>query len=219
MLEFLFGWMTKLDAKDWTIVCATISGPILAVQAQKWVERYREIRERKAALFTTLMATRAERLSTQHVRALNGIEVAFYGRRALFGSSSRSTKEQVVLDAWKSYLHHVGKPESAPNWYQDLDRHFLDLLSAIAADVGYRFDRVQLETGSYFPVLHSDMERAQRELLGSAAAVFSGKRALKMDVVSFPPDWAAAQSPAQPDEHAPPINPHEPLTQLNALKR
>lgn len=37
---------------------ATLCGPVLAVQAQKLVERIRENQQRKLKLFYTLMATR-----------------------------------------------------------------------------------------------------------------------------------------------------------------
>ncbi|MGZ7172458.1 DUF6680 family protein [Burkholderia gladioli] len=62
---------------------ATLLGPVLAVQAQKWVERAREATNRKQSVFTTLMATRQSRVSIDHVRALNSIDLAFYGRRVL----------------------------------------------------------------------------------------------------------------------------------------
>ncbi|MHA6848823.1 DUF6680 family protein [Ralstonia syzygii] len=63
--------MWGLEAKDWVMVGATIAGPILAVQAQKWVERAREATNRRSLIFTTLMATRQSRISMEHVRALN----------------------------------------------------------------------------------------------------------------------------------------------------
>jgi hypothetical protein len=66
-----------LDLKDWSIIGATILGPILAVQAQKWVEIIRERRGRKLWIFHTLMATRAARTSTEHVQALNMIDLIF----------------------------------------------------------------------------------------------------------------------------------------------
>jgi hypothetical protein len=44
-------------------VVAVLLSPLLAVQVQKWLEQYREKRTRKIALFETLMATRAARLS------------------------------------------------------------------------------------------------------------------------------------------------------------
>jgi hypothetical protein len=65
---------------DWSaaaIVVATVMGPILAVQAQKYLERHQDRRKAKDTIFRVLMSTRASRLSAQHVQALNGIEMAF----------------------------------------------------------------------------------------------------------------------------------------------
>jgi len=59
-----------MQVSEILIVCATVVGPILAVQAQKAVERARERRGRKAWLFHSLMATRAARVSPEHVQAL-----------------------------------------------------------------------------------------------------------------------------------------------------
>ena len=67
---------------DWSIAiiaAATLLGPVLAVQAQKWLERGRAIKERRLTIFRTLMATRAAMLSPSHVEALNAVPVDFYG--------------------------------------------------------------------------------------------------------------------------------------------
>jgi cytochrome bd-type quinol oxidase subunit 1 len=68
-----------MDTKDWLIVASTLLGPILAVQAQKWVEVFRERRGRKLWVVQQLMATRAARVSAEHVQALNMIDLVFYG--------------------------------------------------------------------------------------------------------------------------------------------
>src|SRR5438034_8791127 len=100
---------------DWVLVSATVLGPVLAVQAQKWVERSREKRNRKDWVFLTLMATRAATLSGEHVRALNTIDLAFYGSRVL-GRNIRSRKDQSVIDAWREYYDHLnsGPRDDAP---------------------------------------------------------------------------------------------------------
>ena len=60
---------------DWlwpaATVLATVVGPILAVQAQKAVERAQERSRRKSWVFHQLMATRASRLSP---RSRAGVE-------------------------------------------------------------------------------------------------------------------------------------------------
>ena len=67
---------------DVAIMLATFLGPIAAVQAQKYLERRREVENRKISVFYALMATRSARISPEHVRALNSISLAFYGRSA-----------------------------------------------------------------------------------------------------------------------------------------
>jgi hypothetical protein len=50
----------NMTGKDWITVLAVVAGPILAVQAQKYVEAFRERKQRRLTLFRTLMSTRAE---------------------------------------------------------------------------------------------------------------------------------------------------------------
>ena len=88
----------NMQTKDWITVIAVIAGPILAVQAQKFVESFREKKQRRSAIFKTLMSTRAERLHREHVQALNMIDIEFYGRR-LFGTRYQTSKEKSVTNA------------------------------------------------------------------------------------------------------------------------
>ena len=94
---------------EWLIIASTLLGPILAVQAQKWVERAREAVQRRNWIFITLMATRQARVSFEHVRALNSIDLAFYGRRML-GRAWRTPSSQAVLGAWHDYHGHLSVP-------------------------------------------------------------------------------------------------------------
>jgi hypothetical protein len=51
--------MSSITIADWLIITATLLGPVLAVQAQKWVERFQERRKQQVAVFATLMTTTA----------------------------------------------------------------------------------------------------------------------------------------------------------------
>lgn len=79
------------------IVISTLIAPLLAVQAQKWLERYREDHERKLRVFKILMATRAATVSPDHVQALNMIDLEFQGEKC-----------KKVRTEWKTYLDHLG---------------------------------------------------------------------------------------------------------------
>ena len=138
-----------MDYKDWIIVFATLAGPILAVQAQKAVESLRERRARKERVFAQLMATRAARLTPEHVQALNMIDLVFYGG-SILGMRRRSKREQAVLDAWKEYHDNLSEGSNWPEpqqqaHYAKREEIFLNLLYALAQDVGFSFDRVQLK--------------------------------------------------------------------------
>ncbi|WP_230965912.1 MULTISPECIES: DUF6680 family protein [Burkholderia] len=192
--------MWGLEAKDWVMVGATIAGPILAVQAQKWVERAREATNRRALVFTTLMATRQSRISMEHVRALNSIDLAFYGRRVL-GVTVRRKVHQAVLDAWHDYYEHLCVPEERRpkndaefrDWNGRGDELFTNLLERLATATNFKFDRKQLKAGSYSPEAHGAVELEQQAVRRLALSVLSGEKTLPMEVRAWPVDAAAAQ--------------------------
>ncbi|VEI39549.1 Uncharacterised protein [Citrobacter youngae] len=98
------------------------------------------------------MATRSQsaRLSSEHVRALNMIDLAFYGKIKR-GKAKRSASEGNILSSWKLYFAHLNTPYLDNDntlgaiWNQTSNNLFLDLLSEIAKDIGYDFERVQLQ--------------------------------------------------------------------------
>jgi hypothetical protein len=186
-----------MDTKDWIIVIATLLGPILAVQAQKAVEAFRERHDRKTRVFAQLMATRAARLSPEHVQALNMIDIVFYGGSFL-GFRRRSKQEQAVLDAWKEYHDNLGEGADLPELqqqahYSKRDELFLNLVHAMSQDVGFSFDRVQLKRGAYTPIAHEELEADQRVLRKATIDALSGKFPLKMDVVGMPVNEQVSQ--------------------------
>jgi hypothetical protein len=174
---------------DWlwpaATVLATVVGPILAVQAQKAIERAQERNRRKSWVFHQLMATRASRLSPDHVQALNMIDLAFYGRRD-FGRHRPTKTEIAVTDAWHEYLDHLSTKSEDGTWAARSDELFTNLLSAMAEDVDYSFDRVQLKKGAYSPIAHGEQEQRVQAIRQLASEVLSGNRPIKMAVTDFP---------------------------------
>ncbi|MEF3607877.1 DUF6680 family protein [Citrobacter freundii] len=71
-------------------------------------------------------------------------------------------------------------------WNQTSNNLFLDLLSEIAKDIGYDFERVQLQTAIYSPVAHGAIENDQSKIRKGLAAIFSGENALKMEIINIP---------------------------------
>ena len=170
-------------------IAATVISPLLAIQTQKFIERYSQKKSLKIDIFKQLMATRSQnsRLSNEHVRALNMIDLAFYGKIKR-GRTKRSDSESKVLSSWKLYFAHLNTsyPDndnaSGTIWNQTSNNLFLDLLSEIATDI----ERVQLQTAIYSPIAHGAIENDKLKIRQGLAAIFSGENALKMEIINIP---------------------------------
>lgn len=192
MIEFL----ASLKPADWVIVTATLLGPILAVQAQKFVEGVRLHREAKLRVFTTLMATRTARLSSSHVEALNMIDVSFYGR-VVFGQRKQSRTELAVVRKWAEYVDSL-TPHASFTDERSFERRyelFIDLLAAMAADLDFDFDRVTIKKHGYSPMAHGDLERDQTAIRDGVLKILDGRSRLKV-AMSIEPPPGATQQPA-----------------------
>jgi len=177
-----------MTTSDWVLVFAVLVAPLLAVQAQKFIERMREKRQRKISIFYQLMATRATRVAPQHVEALNMIDIEFYGRK-IFRFRHQNGKEKKVSEAWKEYHDHLNQPfeeEEFKSWVKRGDELFTDLLYEMAISIGFHFDKIQLKRGVYFPRAHDQQELAQLIIRDNLVKILTGKKALPMEVVSFP---------------------------------
>ena len=138
---------------DVAIIAATLTGPILAVQAQKWLEKVRAINDRRNQIFRVLMATRGAMLSPGHVEALNAIPVEFYGNRG---------KLKEINEKWKEFLdHHAPDIPVNEAWMQKRLDLFTDLLHLISQTLGYGFSRSQLARDIYNPKAHGELENEQ----------------------------------------------------------
>ena len=189
---------------DWSsvaIVLATFLGPIAAVQAQKWLERRGEIDKRKVDLFTRLMATRAARLSQEHVRSLNLIDLVFYGERTKTGRIQRSKEDGEVIAAWREYYNHLNADQSGWNdqqttgWAASNDEIFLNLLEKMAIATRHQFDRPDLRSAGYNPQAHAVLEFENQTTRRLVLELLSGQRPLTVRPYSAPAA-AAAPDPA-----------------------
>jgi hypothetical protein len=172
-----FDWTIKIT--DVAIVFATILGPILAVQAQKYLERNREVKQRRAWIFRTLMATRATSLSPTHVEALNAVPIEFCGSESGL---------KIIIDRWKLYLDHLGKDPMAQDWLNRRSDLMVDLLHGMATYLGYEFNKVEISNEVYSPKGHAAIETDQEIIRRGLAKLLSGELALPMDVKTFPSD-------------------------------
>ncbi|WP_363347918.1 DUF6680 family protein [Methylocystis echinoides] len=168
----------SMNTSDWVTAASTLVGPILAVQAQKWVERISEKKRSRYQLFSTLMNTRGTQLAAEHVSALNSIDLLF-------------ASDKQVISAWRLYYQQLTTPYDTTNqsvflaWNDKRTRLFVDLLKKIAEAVGAKIDEDRI-VGVYHPDGHFERERIQQEIVSNMAAVLGGKQPLKMAVVEFP---------------------------------
>lgn len=171
---------SKITIADYLIVIATVMGPILAVQAQKWVEVWGEKRNRKLRIFYNLMATRANRVSERHVEALNSIQLEYY--------SNSKGKAKKVKDSWAEYHSHLnertGEGEDLKAWGQKGDELFTNLLHEMSQYLDYDYNRVDIQKGGYTPVAHGNKETLQQSIAEGLERIFSRKESLKVQLVS-----------------------------------
>ncbi len=174
---------------EWMMIAAVLLAPLTAVQVQKWLEVWREKKERKKQIFTTLMATRATRIDPSHVTALNMIDLEF--------------KETSVLEKWSEYLDCLAEAPKIPaadspedirqtykndlkNWNGRHDDKFIDLLYEMSRILKYKFDKVYLKKSIYYPIGLSDLEIEQQVFRRAAISFLGGQHSVKMNVTDFP---------------------------------
>ena len=167
-----------LRLSDWVIAGCTLAGPVLAVQAQKWVEGFREKRARRLTVFRTLMATRARNLSSDHVEALNAVPIDFY-------------KDKKIMDAWEEYFMHLSTSLATPNptWGPKRIDLFVKLLALIGTRVGYEFNVAQMNR-IYFPNAHSELDEQQDFVRKSVVGLFKGEIPLPVEIKATPEAFA-----------------------------
>jgi hypothetical protein len=172
-----------LRLSDWVIAGCTLLGPVLAVQAQKWVEGFREKKARRLTIFRTLMATRATNLSPAHVEALNAVPIDFY-------------KDKKVMDAWEEYFMHLTTvPANDPTWGPRRIDLFVKLLVSIGSKVGYQFNVAEMNR-IYFPQAHGELDADQNFIRKSVVALLKGEASLPVEIkaAASTPDTIALQN-------------------------
>jgi len=167
---------------EWFVLIAIFTGPIIAVQVQKWIETYRENKDRRKKIFKTLMATRGQILSIEHVAALNMIDLEF---------DEKGDKK--VVEAWNIYFDHLGACPASDediaiqkNWNENKKDKLVDLLYAMGNTLGYDFDKVRLKRNIYVPQGHEDLELENQLIRRGLLQIIVGKRFFPVQVFNRP---------------------------------
>lgn len=175
-----------MTLNDLTMVLAVLFSPFLAIFAQSKIDEGKERRGQKLWIFRTLMATRGNKLSLEHVQALNMIDLFF---------SRKSEKEKQIIEKWGEYLDHLFLPitETDPdytvkleNWISKKDDLLADMLQLMGKSLGYDFDKVRIRRGIYVPRGHEDVDLENRVIRRGLAEIAIGKRRLPVSIFETP---------------------------------
>jgi hypothetical protein len=178
-------------------ILAILIAPILTLLLGIWWTNRQQAKSRKIDIFRTLMATRAIGLSPVHVEALNRIDVEFYGK-----------KSKDVVEAWKIYHDHLNDPkytkldtdkEELKQWADKKEDLFVDLLHKMATFLGYKFSKVDIKRGHYYPRGFGDIEEDQIVIRKGLVKLFKHEEFFPIHaVVTEPPPFREIPSAGLP---------------------
>lgn len=172
-------------------VLAMLVGPMLAVFVTRKIDHERAERERRMDVFRTLMKTRRLRLSSEHVTALNLIEIEFYG-------------EAEVKTARESYFENLAK--KVPTDIKESDEHFAEqnrrlakLLHAMGKTLNFsNLEQLDIMTGGYTPQGWADVEQQQHILRYLLIDMLNGNRGIPISPLN--PTAQGLYPPPPPDD-------------------
>ncbi len=141
-------------------------GPIKAIEIPRLNDDRRERELRRFHVFYSLMKTRRQVLSPEHVMALNTVSVDFYGKPR-------------IEDAYRSYIKLLERvlPENAlnhPRFIKERDDGLFDLIYEIALALGYRYDKREMKDLSYTPQGWVDEEALSKQARALFIKVLAG---------------------------------------------
>jgi hypothetical protein len=171
-----------ITISDWLMILAVISGPVIAVQIQKYIDGKSETRNRRLKVFSDLMITRASTMDVQHVSALNMIGLEFNEKK--YGK---------VVNAWEIYLDHL---RSFPNndktmetvWNSRTSELLSDLLFKMSDSLGFGFDKVHIMKGGYSPQGYARKDFETDVIRQELANIFFNNASIPIAVTIVPSD-------------------------------
>ena len=163
-----------MTTSDKLMILVVLFSPFLAVFAQRMLDEFKERRGQKLWIFRTLMATRGNKISPDHVQALNMIDLFF----------ERKGKEKAIVEKWDEYLDHLAKriDENDQNykvkieaWTDQIDENLAEMLHLMGKSLGYDFDKVRIKKGIYVPRGHGDIEFDNTVIRKGMVSIMMGK--------------------------------------------
>jgi hypothetical protein len=145
----------------------------VALRIQKKIEENNAKAQRRLNIFKTLMATRADMLSLEHVQALNMIDIEFY-------------KEKNIRATWDVYREHLNSypqnqsEQNQEDWQNEARKYLSDLLSSMSKSLGY--DEDILKKSAYLPNAYY-WKRCEEQLIRfHLIKVLNQEKAIKIEI-------------------------------------
>lgn len=182
-----------MNVDTWAVVLATFFGPIAALLITFVRDSRAQKYNRRLHVFRTLMATRRIAISSDHVNALNLIEVDYY-------------KCKKVEAAWKSYLDHLnnaGRPEDDA-WRETKERRLAELLFQMGFVLGFKIAALDMFRGGYAPQGWAHKELRSNEVLEYFHEMAAGTKVFPIWLKGITPQEQQHQPPTQPQQPVPP---------------
>lgn len=124
------------------------------------------------------MATRAEPVSFDHVKALNMIDIEFYGIKEI------TTSWNKYRDHLNSYPQNNPKESDQKSWNDNTPENLTNLLFEMSKLLGFTFNKELLKKGSYIPDAHSIINIEQMVIRQRLAQLLTGNQTLKVELVN-----------------------------------
>lgn len=163
-----------MTISDGLMILAVLVAPFFAVFAQRNIDERKERRGQKLWIFRTLMATRGNKISLEHVQALNMIDLFF----------RKKGREKEIIEKWDEYLDNLAKKIDESDldyrvklsaWNDKNDDILAEMLHLMGKSLGYDFDKVRIKKGIYVPKGHGEIELDNLIIRKGMVAVMSGK--------------------------------------------
>ena len=174
---------------------AILVGPVLAIMAGRILEGRRDKRIRRMDIFRTLMRTRRTPIFAEHVGALNLVEIEFASDPAVvsslralfkhFGTAHPRRENENTEDS----MNGDELRERDDKFYSRLssERQALlaRLLHAIAKNLGFKIEQLEIFEGGYSPQGWEDVEREQQLIRHFIIELACGRRSLPVAVTNY----------------------------------
>jgi len=149
------------------VVFATFAGPIAAVLITRWIDQKRSRRERQLDVFRALMRTRKNAIQPDHVNALNLVEIEFHNSGP-------------VLAAYRDLMRHINSGGAVVDdqWLNKHRSFLTKLLSAMATELRYKTEQLDVFEGGYYPSGWGQEGEQQLAIRLGLLELLGGKRSL-----------------------------------------